>query len=221
MFHFSNKISIKIIIIINRFNLIRLLCINDQHPYLSSMINFRSRAPKLVLQTNRLDLYWKEPLTVFFEWLVLNTQSGSKISYFRSDKLTCIAANFPIRFSATIPGCRSFIFAILPIVDHFLVGDVRRTAPHIRLFVNCGTHAWSAIYTRYSYCSKAHLHKKKHNSRKIRNRFSDEQQQVERKIKYYYALVKEKTRQYEIADDLKLQNSILIIIWFQQCLMTE
>lgn len=54
---------------------------------------------------------------------------------------TCIAANFPIRFSATIPGCRSFIFAILPIVDHFLVGDVRGTAPHIRLFVNCGTHA--------------------------------------------------------------------------------
>lgn len=160
MFHFSNKISIKIIIIINRFNLIRLLYINDQHPYLSSMINFRSRAPKLVLQTNRLDLYWKEPLTVFFEWLVLNTQSGSKISYFRSDKLTCIAANFPIRFSATIPGCRSFIFAILPIVDHFLVGDVRRTAPHIRLFVKCGTHAWSDIYIRYSYCSKAHLHKK-------------------------------------------------------------
>lgn len=99
-------------------------------------------------------------LTVFFEWLVLNTQSGSKISYFRSDKLTCIAANFPIRFSATIPGCRSFIFAILPIVDHFLVGDVRGTAPHIRLFVNCGTHAWSAIYIRYSYCTKAHLHKK-------------------------------------------------------------
>lgn len=59
MFHFSNKISIKIIIIINRFNLIRLLCINDQHPYLSSMINFRSWAPKLVLQTNRLDLYWR------------------------------------------------------------------------------------------------------------------------------------------------------------------
>lgn len=165
MFHFSNKISIKIIIIINRFNLIRLLCINDQHPYLSSMINFRSRAPKLVLQTNRLDLYWKEPLTVFFEWLVLNTQSGSKISYFRSDKLTCIAANFPIRFSATIPGCRSFIFAILPIVDHFLVGDVRRTAPHIRLFVKCGTHAWSDIYIRYSYCSKAHLHKKKSTTR--------------------------------------------------------
>lgn len=160
MFHFSNKISIKIIIIINRFNLIRLLCINDQHPHLSLMTNFRSRAPKLVLQTNRLDLYWKEPLTVFFEWLVLNTQSGSKISYFRSYKLTCIAANFPIRFSATIPGCRSFIFAILPIVDHFLVGDVRGTAPHIRLFVNCGTHAWSDIYIRYSYCSKAHLHKK-------------------------------------------------------------
>lgn len=160
MFHFSNKISIKIIIIINRFNLIRLLCINDQHPYLSSMINFRSRAPKLVLQTNRLDLYWKVPLTVFLEWLVLNTQSGSKISYFRSYKLTCIAANFPIRFSATIPGCRGFIFAILPIVDHFLVGDVRGTAPHIRLFVKCGTHAWSDIYIRYSYCSKAHLHKK-------------------------------------------------------------
>lgn len=73
---------------------------------------------------------------------------------------TCIAANFPIRFSATIPGCRSFIFAILPIVDHFLVGDVRGTAPHIRLFVKCGTHAWSDIYIRYSYCSKAHLHKK-------------------------------------------------------------
>lgn len=53
MFHLSNKISIKIIIIINRFNLIRLLCINDQHPYLSSMINFRSRAPKLVLQTSQ------------------------------------------------------------------------------------------------------------------------------------------------------------------------
>lgn len=45
--------SIKIIIIINHFNLIRLLCINDQHPYLSSMINFRSRAPKLVLQTSQ------------------------------------------------------------------------------------------------------------------------------------------------------------------------
>lgn len=53
MFHFSNKISIKIIIIINRFNLIRLLCINDQHPHLSLMTNFRSRAPKLVLQTSQ------------------------------------------------------------------------------------------------------------------------------------------------------------------------
>lgn len=87
---------------------------------------------------------------------------------------TCIAANFPIRFSATIPGCRSFIFAILPIVDHFLVGDVRGTATHIKLFVNCGTHAWSAIYIRYSYCSKAHLHKKKvqleEDSRQIQRR---------------------------------------------------
>lgn len=49
MFHFS----IKIIIIINRFNLIRLLCINDQHPHLSLMTIFRSRAPKLVLQTSQ------------------------------------------------------------------------------------------------------------------------------------------------------------------------
>lgn len=60
-----------------------------------------------------------------------------KIFNFRSYKLTCIAANFPIRFSATVPGRGRFIFAFLPIVDHFLVGDVRGAAPHIKLFVNC------------------------------------------------------------------------------------